>query len=804
MTVVEGARQSTARVIAERALTTSMDSVMAGFYGPLMEEYHILGLDDTEITPKMQDYMSYTFKPQEGLHGTGKPSNLYGISLDSVNYIDNTSLTDQRGDVFIHEVTQYMKYSSLGHVAEFFLEKASLLEQPKKISILYEEKASLEKKLVTIDEGMLILMKYIDGLSTGRKGLLRGRDGSLKAESNFTKKVLQGLPTMENTGINNELVFQILEKEYIDPSENFDAISADLEKLKQIIGKTKALESSLDGVQKAMEEVKTSLQELEKALSNSEDGDEAYIEAINTSIKGAQTRLSALEDEANRIGLAIDDYKSEQMNCINALIKYANEISELVSGSLTATEEAIIELDYIIDVAGESEQLIKSYEKKLYDEKEDLDAEVYNNLLEGLEELKKYQIDNSKGYNFLGMKDQLNNNYQVLSLCQNSLAGGYHAIISQDYTNAQSKYKESWEILLTFDTSELKIDYSTLVIEDKESPDYLDSIKGLIAEGITDLVIDSEMISHNEITEEELPSIIFDMTEDKESFSFSKLLKNMKIGGKDSDIGSLFGSFGDFSLEALIGNTADELVEGVLLQAYVDEHFYKYSLNDEKEDERKPTVLSYEWEYLLYGNRSDRNNLKSVIGRLILTRTILNFTGILGDRTKWCEAKSIATSLVGFTGLPVLVAITQGILMILLALYGGLVDTCALLLGKRIPIIKKQSDLNYRDLLLVTREKIKNKANAYGDGDGFSYKDYMTIFLYLTNKEKLSYRMMDLIQENINIRYGINISLQNIIFAYEAEARFNIKPLFTNISFIQEHISSKINKPFIVRAEYSY
>ncbi len=43
MGIVEGARVNTARIFAARALTTAMDSVLAEFYDPLMEEYHLLG-----------------------------------------------------------------------------------------------------------------------------------------------------------------------------------------------------------------------------------------------------------------------------------------------------------------------------------------------------------------------------------------------------------------------------------------------------------------------------------------------------------------------------------------------------------------------------------------------------------------------------------------------------------------------------------------------------------------------------------------------------------------------------------------
>ncbi|TAH73878.1 MAG: hypothetical protein EWM47_02090 [Anaerolineaceae bacterium] len=813
MTVIEGARQTTAMIFAERALTTSMDSILAGFYGPLMEEYHLLGLDSSyddvycdydEISERMQDYISYTLNPANGINGAINRINLYSNSLESVELLNSTSLVDHQGQVFIHEVTEYMKYRSVGDLVEYFLDKASLLEQPKKVSVLYEEKVRLEEELVAIDEGILALMKYIDGVSTGRKGILKEKGGKLKTEPCFTKKILYGIPTMESTGINNEAVFLALEEQYIDPSEAFKDISNSFERLDEAIRSKELLETNLEMVQGKLEDEKSALEELEETLANSKDADNTYKETIETNIHEAEDKISEFENEEDSIRETIDANRREQMNCINTITSKGNDIYDLTFGSLVASEQAISELERIIITANEQEPLIKSYESNLNKEKEVLDTEIYNSLEEGLNELKRYQIDNSKGYDFIRMKEILIQDYNILVSCMDSLNNGNAFILSEDYRGAREAYKGASQKLSTYDTEGLNINYSTLVLEKEDSPDYLDGMKDLIKAGITSLVIDPKTISEKEISSELLPSIIDMLSEDEEGFSFSRLLKNMKIGGKKTGTEDLFASFGDSSLGSLIGNAADEILERILVQGYIKDHFYKFPVNEDEREGRKPSVLDYEMEYLLYGKASDKGNLEAVIGRLILIRTLLNFTTILGDKAKWKEAKSIATTLVGFTGLPILVAITQGVLMILLALGSSLVDTCALLIGKDIPIIKKKIELKFSDLLLLTRENIRKKAAAYKEDAGFSYNDYMTLFLCLTNQRKLSYRMMDLMQENINMRYGSNIKLQNIIFGYEVEAKFKTKPLFTTISFIQKYNGADINKPLIVRAECSY
>lgn len=813
MTVIEGARQSTARVFAERAFITSMDSVLAEFYGPLMAEYHLLGLDasygedisqDWQISQRMQDYMSYSLNPKQGLTGASSRLNLYGISLESVDIKNKTSLMDYQGEIFNHQVIEYMKYKELKDVVEFFLEKASILEQPKKVSVLYNEKVKLEEQLVAIDEGILALMKYIDGVSTGKKGLIRGKDYKLKTEPYFAKKIIYGVPTMESTGINNQAVFLALQDQYVDPSESFLILEERFDRLEDIHRIIEDLENRILEVYEEIDYVRKSLKLLQEALANAKKDDKADTSGLEESINNMEQTISNLEDVAESIRANIKVYRDEERDCINTISTIEGKLSLLVDGCLSAVERAIPEVEKIIKTSEEAEPIILSYEKSLQSEKGELNEDIYESLEQGLEELKRYQLNNKEGYNFPLMKEILEKNYEILKDCSAYINEGYQAFFHLEISRAKNKYKQASEKLLSYKISGLNINYSSLVIEKENTPDFLDGMTDLIKKGIVGLVIDTDIISTNEISEDMLPSTIASLLDEEESFSFSSLLKNMNMGGKDSGMGDLFSRFNDINIGSLLGSSANMIIEGVLVQEYIKDHFYSFPVNDNDMEKRKPSALNYEWEYILCGHMSDKENLQDVILKLILIRTLLNFTSILGDKEKWNESKIIATALVGFTGLPILVAITQGILMIILAIASALVDTCALLMGKEIAILKKQVDLNFAEILILTKERIESMAKSYKNEKGFSYNDYLTLFLYLTNKKDKSYRMMDLVQENINLRYGSQFKISNCIFGYEAEAVFYIKPLFTTFSFMQEHINIDLNKPYIVGAEYSY
>lgn len=811
MTVIEGARQTTARIIAERAITTAMDSVLAGFYGPLMKEYHLLGFnisdengvsDDTVISERIKDYVSYTINPHKDLNVTTR-SDLYGISLESVDVINKARLMDYKGSLLVHEVTEYMKYNEVGNAAEALLEKMSLLEQPDKVIIVYEEKIKLEEELVEIDEGILALMKYLDGVSTGKKGLLRDKGGKLKTEKNFVKKILFETPTMESTGINNQNIFLALKDKYVNPSALFMAISYGFSRIRNIQNIIDNADASINSVRVQIEGALDVINRLTEELSGINDDDKEKKKNIMDQIKNIKKHISDLEDTISDIQKTKSSYIDERNKCIKDIKNKSLEIYSLLSGVIGTAEAAIIELDQIIKAAEEAKPKIEAYEEFLKKYKDELDEEIYENMEKELQELKKYEIDNDQGYDFLDMKNILNFNYGVLGNCIIILDEGYEALLGFDFTKAENKYDQVYKKLLTYNTDGLKLDYSSFVLESKDTPNFLEKVKDFVEEGITGLVVDPKDISKSKLEYNPLPTELASLSGELKGFSFSDLFKKLSIGNKNSGLGGLFSTFKNYGIGAALADGFDAILKRILVVEYIKDHFYEFTLDEKAKKTRKPSALNYEWEYLLYGNRSDKDNIESAIIRLLLLRIPVNFTSILVDKEKNSEAKALASLLVGFTGLPVLVLITQTILMLLLAFAASLVDVCALLKGKEVPIINKKIELSYADLLFLTRENIQNKAEAY-KSKGMAYNDYLKLFLYITGQEKLSYRMMDLIQENIKLRYGVKFDFQNCVFGFDIEAKYQIKPIFTTFKFIQEILESDFDSNYTLSAGYSY
>lgn len=817
MTILESARVNTAKIFAERALTTAMDSVLAEFYDPLLEEYHLFALEagyggtainKEELEKRLEDYMSYTFTPNKELSYPTEGLELYDISLDSLTVTETAVLMDYQGELFLNEAVEYMKYRELGNGMELLLDKMSALEKPEKVSILYEEKLRAEEELVAIDEGILKLMMLYDGIHTTTKGLKVNKEGELQTVPDYIKKICSGAVTKEKTGINNDSLFTAVAGNYIDPGVLFSEIGECFRRLDSILETIKSLDAGIVNTGQQITEAETTLGEL-KAYQESVKKDKEASKEASAQVKACREYISELETQLSSMELERTMSESEKLTMIEEIRIRRDEIVLLTRSLETLIPQAESVIDDILLTAGKADELIMNYEGSLTEAEEELGEGIYSTMEEGLQELKRYQSGNAFGYDFPGMKQILKQDYEILTAADSYLMEAGTSLESMDYDKAQESFTSAGETLRTYRTDGLTLDYSSLVIQKNSSMDPLGLIGELVTEGLTGLVIDSSEVSDAKLTEGSLPSEIASLAgETGIGFDFGSLFKSLVIGGKKSGLEGLFAGFGEYDFTSELGEAANAAAEHLLFQAYLQEHFYRLPMEGEDTSGRKPSALDYEQEYLLMGKSSDRENLNAVLTQIILIRTILDFTSLLGDKAKWSEARAIAAGLVGFTGLPILVSITQTVLVVLLAFSEALVDTCALILGKEVPIFKKKVGLNFNELLYLTREYIHTKAAGYPEEKGalaLSYADYLKIFLFLKNKTEVSYRCMDLIQENIRLRYESSFSLQNCVFGFETEAEFHIKTKFIALGFVKKLLAADTKGfRYPVKAGYSY
>ena len=786
MTILEGARVSVAQVFAERALITSMDSLLAEYYRPLFDEYHIFALDlgdgsyrekDENLKAKMTNYMNYTFYP------SNKGAELYDIQVNDILIKDWTSLMDQEGEIFIDQAAEYMKYKEVEKLGEKLLESLSLLEEPQKLAIIYEEKLKVEEELLDVDESILDLMNHLDGLVTSKKGLKVNRDGSIRVSPVFVKKICMSPISQESVGINNKQIFLALRGKYINPILDFNKIDYNFTRIDQIRQNISSLSWDYNNTKKKIALEDNNLFQLQ-AIEEKTDKDKKAIKDCKDQIKKLEKTCQRLESSRRGYERDIEQYKSEILSTKRTLSDWSAAISVSISSAISS-------IDLIIEKLNKAGPLISDYGDFLEREKKGLSKDLSEGLEEDYQELKKYSPDNKEGYDFIKMKQILETNKDLLLSVQSNLTRGESKLKEGSYSEARNSFILGKDAMSMYKIEGLELDYSHLVINKEMDKDFVGTVSSLVRDGVMALIIDPDKLSSGELPTSNLPSEIEALRQGEEAFDFSNLFTR--------DIGLLF-------TRIRTDNILEQALESFLFQQYLQEHFYKFSMDEEEAKRRKPTVLSYELEYLIGGHYKDKENISSVISKIVLLRTILNFTSILGNKEKVSEAKLIATALVGFTGLAVLVTITQTILMIILSFAEALVDTCALLLGKEVAIIKKNIALDYKDIFLLNNSFIKSKAEEVPNKAkelSLLYNGYLRIFLLLTDKKDLSYRGMDLIQENIQIRYEDSFLIQNCLYNLQAEAKFIIKARFTNISYIRDIVSG-VNEEFNYKTGYLY
>lgn len=785
-TILEGTRVHTAWNFADRALLTSMDGALAEYYRPLYDDYHLFfmekgintdTLESQELLDTIKEYLLCSFYPERGIWKVGNGlMNLYGISIEDLALGRITRAPEYNGSLFLDQIIQYMKYKVPLTLAEDFSKHFQTFQSAEKSSQVIEKKMDAEAYMGDLNKDMMDIMELTEGLSFGRKGLKYTKDKRIKTEKTFIKKLCPENITSENLGIGNTLVWQALKESYVD--------------------------------------VQRLLQEME--------GDIEMIQCWEQDIQALSNYIAGLgEDEDDR------QSRKEAISHMNFLEKQIREALKKISKNkkkLTDTGKEIIKkIDKVISILPklkkkqiEADKKLINYEEALEVNKKDMEPSTLRGLQENLNDLKAYAgKENSKDLKqsqisrIISMEPVLKNNKEILS----GLSQLEALPVSRNNQNLMSLKKEvsrQKDKLKEYEVKKLTFDYGSLVYApDVDNP--LDSMNSIIKQGTLHLLLEDEKsISNKNISKpgEMEQYWLGTETKKREEVEYQKLLNNTSQSEFDKRITDSFGEAKDsFFRVSTLKNAGDSCLRKLILYGYGGEHFKRY---DKKDQINQETALDYEMEYLIGKKGNDSDNLLAVVNHLIFIRTVMDFISILGDKGKGDLAYGTALALVGFTGLEPLVRLTQTLILLGWAFEEALVDVSALLHGKKIPFLKegRKFALKYEDLLRISKSLIQHKVSLISEEDAgglLSYEDYLKIFFLMDNQEKICYRMMDLIQANMRIRYFQEFSMNQCIYGIQVKGEFSVAEKFLCLPFVSRFISGKRDSfTHEVQFEYSY
>lgn len=779
MTTIESARVNTAKVYAERSLLTAMDSLLAEYYSPLYKEYHVFGIDggfgsknlnQELMSSKLNEYMDYTFHPGKDLYLIkGIPLeyfNLYDMNVTKVNVSKVNTLMDYNGELFINQAISYEKYRTVGDGIEGFLKQLNIVKDSEKAQIILTEKQKMEESVCVMDESLMELMEQIDGITINDDGVKVNKDGKIVVKDYFVKKICIVPSLKENLNIHNDFVYSSLIGHYVNPLRITELAQANIRAIQENSNLINQAKQTLDSLY---------------SIDLSKIKDEKVLNDISNAIHNTQKSL--------------DEYIKREESLINTLKGYVDYLNQLVDGTLLSNKSAKITIDKLIVEQKQVTVDIKKYENILKEQKEDLSKELYESLLEDFKNFEKYMANNNNedttitGYDFSGMKETLIYNETILEGLKRKVIPSHY--VSTGNLNEINSVLQSMQTGFNrYSHDKLAFDYSSFT-KPIESNSFFDNFKSLVEDGMIGLVFDDkEIISKNEISNTNLPSLSSNVTVNKDPLDIFSTLKKLSLkDNKKSLLDSFDGLKENFDFKQAAIETGNSIGEIILFQEYLLDHFNKFDL---KKQEETIKALNYELEYILMGKTKDYDNLKAVIMRIVLIRTVLNLITLLSDTRCSNEARLMAAGFVGFTGFAALVSIVKTIILTIWAFEEALIDVSALLQGKLTPLLKngKELHLQLSELLLVNKSYIKEKVAKLKTSSSsitLSYGDYLKLFLYMESKKKKSFRSMDLIQENIQVNYEDTFYIKNCIYGFRASVDIEMNAKFITLPMLDNN-----------------
>ena len=189
------------------------------------------------------------------------------------------------------------------------------------------------------------------------------------------------------------------------------------------------------------------------------------------------------------------------------------------------------------------------------------------------------------------------------------------------------------------------------------------------------------------------------------------------------------------------------IVEDGAVQLYIMEVFDHAATAESRIKHGR--VLAYEVEYILAGNDSDSENLKTVLWKLLAFRSVMNLSHILLSGEKGLAVQQTAMALSTALLLPQFTEVVAFLLKAVWAFAESLADCRTLLKGGKIPLMKDETTwyLSWEQMLRLNGHAL----DGNNGGEGIDYQGYLQMFLMLMNRDVKYRRMTHLMEKNIRL-----------------------------------------------------
>lgn len=471
------------------------------------------------------------------------------------------------------------------------------------------------------------------------------------------------------------------------------------------------------------------------------------METVERLVKECETYENCNDQNKNKcdMNIVVDVNKGELQELvenINSIVTGLKETKDL-SNKYDSVSQKIEKLQSDFNKK-EGKKVLKEYRELMASieiKSKDVDSaiskiEVYERKKEQFLKKNSYTSD-AKDYMDTNLeilakvRDEIKRDKELNVLKIKKLDSGNISKVKKSISN-MGKVISKMESLITLESTE----------EDRDNYSIFENLKDFIDSGVLSQVLENpENVSKNTLSGSNLPSTL----KGKKNNSLSKEIKNKCVNALYAGL-----KFGNYN-------------------------------NPEKN-----TVLKYELEYIISGKDSDKENLASVVEKIVLAKTGINMAYLITDKEKMEQVSAIAASVAIVTGLPFLESVAKGVLISAWSMAEAVNDMKILLSGGKVALTKSNGGW---------RTSIGNVTNGSKkeDSKGLSYKEYCQILIAVQNTGDSLYRIMDLIQINIQKRYNSEFLMSKSLTGFKLKATYETASLFTAIPIVVNNLTEENN-----------
>lgn len=412
-----------------------------------------------------------------------------------------------------------------------------------------------------------------------------------------------------------------------------------------------------------------------------------------------------------------------------------NELRQALSDSNVKCATAVAIADEYNQTFQEVTQKIDGVSIDVEGSRDALGNELTQGLSEDLQELKNYSCDDNAICNMQEMSEKVS---VVRTVLENAIAivDSVENLSIDNYIELQATTENLQSVCSQLNEMELLFNYSGVNFEsNSEGLSYVERLYRQMKNGVMGMVIDDDSNISNK------------------SIAYYNLASSNQSSQAEQN--------------SILQNMAQDAVQNMLYNEYVANRFQNY-LTDDTDSEKQ---LDYMMEYIISGNKSDKENLENVVNELVAMKAGANMAYLFTDYQKKEKCYALALSSLGFTGVHAVVKAGQYLLMTVWA-YGEAISDCKLLYqGKKVDFVKTRTNwrLSLENLLAAEFD-----TQAEGDENGNTYKEYLKFLLYVENPQNKYFRTMDAMEIRMIELGHENFRLKNYIYSIKASATFSI------------------------------